>query len=147
MRKFHPLQPLSSYLITFLENCQRHPMQNKSTSVSDHFSSIPILTTLYMYPGLLCLVIANLGFVCLGFVMSSVCCVLHLMCLAFVMSSDCYVSCLLCLVIVNLGFVCLGSVMATSIGRFKLRVSDLYERRNCSFYWNILVFVRQWTSL
>ena len=30
-----------------LENCQQHPAQNKSTSVSNHFSSIPILINLH----------------------------------------------------------------------------------------------------
>ena len=43
---------LSLYLIPFLENCQWHPAQNKITSVSHHFPSIPILTTLYIYSDL-----------------------------------------------------------------------------------------------
>ena len=40
---------LSSYIIPFLENYLGHSAQNKSTSVSDHFPSRPILTTLYTY--------------------------------------------------------------------------------------------------
>ena len=53
--------PPSLCLTPFLENCQRHRVQNKSTSVSDHFPSIPILTTLYIYPGLQCNV-GKIGF-------------------------------------------------------------------------------------
>ena len=38
--------PLSAYMIPFLENCQEHSAQNKSTSVSAYFSHIPVCTTI-----------------------------------------------------------------------------------------------------
>ena len=41
--------PLSAYIIFFLEHCQVHSAQNKSTSIRTHFPSIPFFPFFIFY--------------------------------------------------------------------------------------------------
>ena len=107
--------------------------QFKSQNLDTTYLSAPLFFCSFSFPFSSFSLKHVLAFVCLGFVMSSVCYILcflgvaffmsiicyalcqsvqGLLCLVFVMSSICYVLCLLCFVLVCLGFVMFDFVMS-----------------------------------